>query len=190
VLAAVYWAAVVGQMIIRYPHARKRRPLVTVDRRLGRREAAALWALGFGNGVFPLVYTLTSWLDFADYRLPAWASWLGIGLMLAALVLFALSHSGLSTSWSPTLEIYESHELIQSGIYGRIRHPMYASQFVFVLAQALLLQNWIAGAGGVLLFAVFYFIRVPAEERIMSERFGGEYEAYRRRTGGIFPKLM
>jgi protein-S-isoprenylcysteine O-methyltransferase Ste14 len=137
----------------------------------------------------PIVYGATSWLDFANYTLPAWAGWLGVLLLGGAILVFWRSHADLGVQWSPSLEIRETHELITRGIYGIIRHPMYASQLLWVIAQPLLLQNWIAGFLNLLVFIPFYFLRVRAEEQMMLETFGEQYRAYMERTGSVLPKF-
>jgi protein-S-isoprenylcysteine O-methyltransferase Ste14 len=60
--------------------------------------------------------------------------------------------------------------------------------WLWAVAQPLLLHNWIAGFGLILLFIPLYLIRVPREERMMLEHFGDEYRDYMRRTGRIFPR--
>ncbi len=62
------------------------------------------------------------------------------------------------------LEIRKGHYLVNSGVYKRIRHPMYAAIFLIFAAQMLLIQNYIAGSGGILTFALMYIIRIPKEE--------------------------
>ncbi len=74
------------------------------------------------------------------------------------------------------------------GVYRYIRHPMYASQWLWVIAQAMLLHNWIAGLGGIVCFTPFYFMRVAPEEQMMLEQFGKEYRAYMQHTGRILPR--
>jgi protein-S-isoprenylcysteine O-methyltransferase Ste14 len=49
-----------------------------------------------------------------------------------------------------TLEVREQHALVTTGVYSRVRHPMYSA---WALAQALLLPNWIAGPAGLIGFA-------------------------------------
>ena len=66
---------------------------------------------------------------------------------------------------------------------------MCASQMVFIIAQVLLLNNCIAGVGGVVPFLVLYFIRVPIEEKKMLAQFGEKYEAYMARTGRVVPRF-
>ena len=130
----------------------------------------------------------TPWLDFADYTLPVWAAWLGVILLLAAVLLFWRSHVDLGRNWSPTVQLREGHALVTEGVYRYIRHPMYASQWLWVIAQAMLLHNWIAGLGGIVCFTPFYFMRVAPEEQMMLEQFGKEYRAYMQHTGRILPR--
>jgi protein-S-isoprenylcysteine O-methyltransferase Ste14 len=137
----------------------------------------------------PIIYGATDWLEFADYDLTSWAGWIGVILITSAIFVFWRAHADLGINWSPTLEIREQHQLITHGIYGVIRHPMYASQWLWVIAQPLLLQNWIAGWLNLIVFVFFYFLRVKAEEQLMIERFGDEYRAYMQRVGAVFPKF-
>jgi protein-S-isoprenylcysteine O-methyltransferase Ste14 len=102
---------------------------------------------------------------------------------------FWKSHQDLGRNWSPRLEIRESHRLVTEGIYRRIRHPMYLSIWLLVIAQAMILPNYVAGFSGLVPFALLYFLRVGKEEKMMGEEFGGEYEQYLRKTGRLVPKL-
>jgi protein-S-isoprenylcysteine O-methyltransferase Ste14 len=79
--------------------------------------------------------------------------------------------------------------LITNGIYGVIRHPMYASQWLWVIAQPLLLQNWIAGWSNLFVFLFFYVLRVRAEETLMLEQFGDQYRSYMEKVGAVFPRF-
>jgi protein-S-isoprenylcysteine O-methyltransferase Ste14 len=148
-----------------------------------------LLLLFLGNFILPLVYIFTPWLNFADYTLPAWAGRLGVVILVGALMVFWRAHVDLGQNWSPTLQIREGHSLITNGLYRYIRHPMYASQWLWVIAQPLLLQNWIAGVGGLVAFLPMYFVWVPQEEQMMIDQFGEAYRAYRQRTGRILPRL-
>lgn len=157
--------------------------------RVTNQERILLGLLSLGGFFIPIVYAATNWLDFANYSLPAWAGWLGVLLAAAAVFVFWRAHADLGVNWSPTLEIREKHELITRGIYGVIRHPMYASQWLLVIAQPLLLQNWIAGFLNLLIFIPFYALRVKAEEQLMIENFGEQYETYIQKVGAVVPKF-
>lgn len=161
---------------------------VTVSRFDGLEKALLLIVIP-GGLLLPLVYLFTPWLAFADYRLPAWAPWCGTVLLVAALWLFWRSHVDLGLNWSQSLELRKNHELVKQGVYRAIRHPMYASIWLWCAAQGLILENWLAGWYAGVAFALMYFIRTPREERMMCENFGEEYRDYMRQTGRLFPRL-
>jgi protein-S-isoprenylcysteine O-methyltransferase Ste14 len=189
IFTAIYFAAIVVELIIRAPLNKKRKQERMSERRVTTRERTLLGFLFLGMFFVPIFYAATDWLDFANYTLPAWAGWLGVLLLAGALLVFWRAHADLGLNWSPSLEIREKHELITRGIYGVIRHPMYASQWLWVLAQPLLLQNWIAGFLNLLIFIPFYFLRVSPEEQMMLESFGDQYRSYRDKVGGVIPKF-
>lgn len=187
-LKSAFLLGIVGQIVIRTPYSRQRRQTQVTTDRVSTQEKVLLGLL-FGGLIVPLIYIFTDWLTFADYTLPPWAGLVGILLLLLSLWLFWRSHADLGRNWSPSLQIMEKHTLVTNGIYRMIRHPMYASQWVFVLAQLLLLPNWVAGPATLVVFAPFYFLRVPQEEQLMLEQFGAAYRDYMARTGRILPRL-
>lgn len=109
--------------------------------------------------------------------------------MICALWLFWRSHTDLGLNWSQTLELRENHQLIKEGVYRSIRHPMYASIWLWCLAQGLMLENWLAGWYAGVAFALMYIVRTPREERMMCEKFGDDYRNYMRHTGRLLPRL-
>ena len=157
-------------------------------RRVDGLEKALMLILIPGALLLPVVFLFTPWLGFADYQLPAIARWFGAVLMLASLWLFWRSHVDLGLNWSQSLEIRKGHQLITRGVYRSIRHPMYASIWVWCLAQGLLLENWLAAWYGFVGFALMYFVRTSREEKMMCESFGQEYRDYMQRTGRLFPR--
>ena len=140
--------------------------------------------------ILPLLYLFTPLLSFADYELGWFVRWAGGAIMVVSLWLFWRSHVDLGENWSVSLELREGHQLISHGVYRRVRHPMYASIWLWGLAQGMMLANWLAGWSALLAFAAMYFIRLPREERLMCEKFGDNYRDYARRTGRLFPRFM
>ena len=124
--------------------------------------------------VLPLIYIVTLLFNFANYSLPLWAN--GLGIMTFALAeslqgsialyLFWRSHHDLGQNWSPTLQVREDHTLITNGIYQTMRHPMYAAIWLWVIAQELLLTNWIASLSGIITFGTLYILQVGNSETI------------------------
>lgn len=185
----VYWAGIIIELIIRAPLQKFRKTAPKVDRRVSPTEKTILGLLWLVMFVLPLIYSLTNWLDFADYSLPRWMGWLGVPVLACALLVFARAHIDLKANWSPSLEIFAGHTLVTEGIYRFIRHPMYASQWLWVITQILLLQNWLAGPLDLLVFIPFYLLRVRAEEKMMADTFGEAYRQYMRKTGAVIPKF-
>jgi len=142
-----------------------------------------------GMFILPGIYVLTPFLAPADYTLPELAGWIGAGLFVSALFLLWRSHADLGANFTPVAEVQEGHRLVTTGVYQYIRHPMYASHFLWAFAQPLLLWNWVAGFGLLITFIPLYVVRVHVEERMLAARFGAEYEKYMERTGRIFPRF-
>ncbi len=189
ILIPVFGAGTVMQVIIRAPFAISARPRKKLEQHVSVTENILLVLLTIAALILPLIYSLTNWLAFADYSLPTWLGWTGVIVLIFSLLVFWRAHFDLKANWSPSLEIYEGHTLITNGIYKVIRHPMYASQLAWAIAQILLIQNWIAGLGSLILFVPFYLLRRRAEEKMMLEKFGDIYHEYMKSTGGIVPKL-
>jgi len=188
IFTAAFFLGMVAEMVIRAPLNEKRKAEKMSERRVTKQEKSLLFLLWGGMFILPIIYAATNWLDFADYSLPVWAGRLGVIVIIGSVGVFWRAHADLGLNWSPTLEIREKHELITRGIYRVVRHPMYASQLLWSFAQILLLQNWIAGFGSLLVFFPFYYIRVGAEEQMMLEQFGDQYRSYMQKVGGVFPK--
>lgn len=184
----VYWAGIFIEMVIRAPLRKTWKESVKTDQRVSHIEKTLLGLLLIVMVIIPLIYSATNWLEFANYNLPAWMGWFGVFLIICALLIFIRAHMDLKSNWSPTLEIFEKHTLVTNGIYGYIRHPMYASQWFWVIAQILLLQNWFAGPIDLIFFIPFYILRVQAEEKMMIDVFGDQYREYIKKVGGVIPK--
>jgi len=185
----VYWIGLIAEIAIRAPLQKRWKTAAKAEQRVSQTERILLGLLWVVMFILPLIYSVTGWLDFADYTLPTWMGWLGVALMACALFVFTRAHMDLKSNWSPSLEIFESHTLVTSGIYKYIRHPMYASQWIWVIAQILLLWNWVAGPLDLLFFIPFYILRVRAEEKMMLDTFGDPYREYMKKTGGVIPKF-
>ncbi len=153
------------------------------------RESALVSLVAAGQIGLPLLLLFTSWLNGANFVLPLVTSWVGTPLLVMALWLFWRSHADLGKSWSVTLELRQNHRLVTQGVYRFVRHPMYASFFLFAFSQALLLNNWLAGGAALAAVTLLYWIRIPHEEQMMLDNFGDEYRSYMQSTNGILPRL-
>ena len=189
-LGIYIWAiGVVAWFVIRYPYARKARRTRTVRVHGWSRERVLLAVAGFGLCVIPVLWLATGWPRGLNYDLTYAAVAVGAALYVLSLWLFRRSHKDLGRQWSASLEIRESHQIVRAGVYRRIRHPMYASFWLWALAQAFLLPNALAALSGLVAIAILFFTRIDYEERMLTEAFGDDYRAYMRETKRIIPGI-
>ena len=187
---SIFVALVIGWYIIRYEHARRSRREKIVLSARGPLETALLLISLSGLGIVPLVYVATGIPRFAAYSFHPALAWLGSLFAIAALGMFYLTHRALGRNWSISLDVRENHQLVTNGIYRRVRHPMYSAFWLWAIAQALLLPNWIAGFAGLAGFGILFFGRVAREEQMMLQTFGDSYREYMARTGRVFPWIL
>lgn len=193
-LNAIYLISIIAGALIRGIYTKRFRD---GDYQEEKHTSPLEWSLmllwGVSSQMIPLFYMRSRRLDALDYHLPR-----GIRTSCGLAGAFAFtvgtwllwrSHVDLGRSWTPTLAIRKKHQLVTDGIYKHIRHPMYAAHLLWGIAQALLMQNWIAGFAGLASFLPVYLMRVDREEQMMLEYFGDEYALYMDRTGRLFPKV-
>jgi uncharacterized membrane protein YhaH (DUF805 family) len=85
---------------IRAPFQKTWKATAKTDRRVSRTEVILLGLLWVPMIILPLIYSVTNWLDFANYNLPAWMGWLGVFLLDCALLVFMRAHVDLKSNWS------------------------------------------------------------------------------------------
>ena len=181
--------SLVVYIIIRAPHGNRSTKVPIAEDRKGGLEIGLLIGAWLGTTIVPVVWITTSLFAVAEYTLHPVPYGVGLAMMVLGLWLFYRSHTDLGTNWSVTLQTREEHSLVTTGIYSRIRHPMYSAMFALGVAQALFLPNWIVGPAYLVSFGLLYVFRVRIEERMMLDRFGTEYEEYVQRTGRLIPQL-
>ncbi len=189
-LGEIVWAVgTVAWFVIRYPYARRARRAATVRVDGWSRERILLGVAAVGLFVVPVAYLATGWPKAANYELNFAAVVIGALIYVASLWLFRRSHKDLGRQWSASLEIREKHQIVRAGVYRLIRHPMYASFWLWALAQAFLLPNAVAALSGLVAVAILFFARIGFEERMLLEAFGEDYRVYMRETKRIIPGI-
>lgn len=146
-------------------------------------------------GVMACAYVLlfTEGLDYGPlgHRF-VWASpLLGfVGFVLSALgVGFAIwARKHLGENWSATVTLKKDHELIGSGPYRRVRHPIYSGMLLAMLGAALALGQ-IRGLVAFTVVCVSFYFKARKEERFLSREFGAAFLEHVRRTGMFLPRF-
>jgi len=150
--------------------------------RSNRWVIAALGVLGVADAFFPAFTDRIGFLTLGGEAV----RWIGVALYTMGGVLRLAPVFVLGRRFSGLVAIQPDHRLATTGIYGVIRHPSYLGLVVAALGWGLAFR---AGAGVAIaaLMLVVVLARIAAEERLLSEAFGAEYEAYRARTWRLIP---
>jgi protein-S-isoprenylcysteine O-methyltransferase Ste14 len=145
--------------------------------------ALVLGALLLLGSAFPLGPLDARWVPAHWWVLVAGAALTAAGLGLAV---WARRHLGRNWSARPSLKL--DHQLIRTGPYAMIRHPIYSGILLALLGTALYLGQYRAllGLG---LFVAGLWWKARREEALLVTQFGDDYQRHRRRTGMFLPRL-
>lgn len=121
-------------------------------------------------------------------RAPAWQS-LAVVLVALGLAFSVAARVWLGRNWSGTVTVKQGHELIRSGPYALVRHPIYTGMLLALIGSALMLANWRALIG-LALIAASILRKLRIEERFMAQQFGEDYARYRAQVAMLVPFLI
>ena len=145
------------------------------------------WGIGPKTFVPSLTYTLVAWAAttawpgaFLLRSLPGFVATLGFALISLGLLLWIV---GAVT----VMRAYNRDQLVTSGVFALVRHPVYAAWITLVFpGLALFTQSWPMFITPLLAYAIFrHFIH--REDEYLEQRFGRPYLEYRRRVNEVIP---
>ena len=172
---ALSWAVWCCVPIFRAPHNQKR-PSITAR----------------GPTLLGLLFEISAYCEAVSFRQPAaaisWPRLLATAISApfgVAVMWTAVAHLG--RQFRINAGLYADHELVSSGPYGVVRHPIYASMLLMLVATAALVTRWKWGVAVIALFLIGTEIRVRAEDRLLASRFGDRFTAYRRQVAAYLP---
>lgn len=174
---ALYWWAVSGNVKATV----RRESLVSRLLHIGPLAVAAL-LLAAPHGPMAVL----------DERILPWTValfWIGAALTLAGLLLTVWARVHLGTNWSGTVTLKRGHELVTSGPYAIVRHPIYTGLLLACLGSALARDEW-RGVVALALVVLALWRKLRHEERWMREQFGDAYGAYARRVAALVPHVL
>lgn len=182
--------AVLGRVLIQYrltgDHGIR---LPSLAAPLTVKLASLLLLLGFV--ALLVVVTLEAMDDLKpDLSLPAHANMAGLMLALAGMGITVLAQWQMGRAWRVGVDESEHTELVSTGLYARIRNPIYTGIFLFGAGLMLIFPN-LSLLLSVLLLSVSIDLQVRyAEEPYLIKEHGQAFLDYRQRTGRYFPKLF
>lgn len=124
-----------------------------------------------------------SLLTFPDQEVLRWT---GFTLCLLGTAIRVAGLWSLGKQFSGHVTLQDQHQLVQSGLYSRLRHPMYLGAVIAMTGMGLVFRSWLVFAA-LIWNLIFVLLRIVQEERLLAEHFGSDFETYRRRTWRLLP---
>lgn len=158
-----------------------------------KRVAAAKWGIALQGAGFALVgsFHRAEWWPLPASR---------FGEVIFAVATVALAYSScwfcfravrtLGKQWTYEARVIQGHELITQGPYALVRNPIYLGMFGLMVATGLAYSTWSALVAAILVFLVGNRVRMRAEEKLLREAFGAQFDDYARRVPAFFPRLL
>jgi len=131
-------------------------------------------------------------LPFLNERflpLAALSFWSGAAITAGGLLFSVWARRHLGKNWSQAVTVKEGHELITSGPYALVRHPIYTGLLLGFLGSAVARDEWRGLLAVALVFGALWH-KLRLEEKWMRAQFGESYEAYSRRVAALVPYII
>ena len=175
-----------------YHRARARLGGETVAR---RREGSllltlrGLMALALFGGIFAHVLR-PDWMGWATFEVPWTLRWIGLvlGVLTVPSVHWVLSTLGRNVT--ETVLTKERHELVTGGPYRFVRHPLYTTGLLLLLALDLMAGSWLVLLATAVAFVMLRVLVIPREAQALQTKFGARYCAYMQTTGRLVPRVQ
>jgi protein-S-isoprenylcysteine O-methyltransferase Ste14 len=113
----------------------------------------------------------------------------GLAVEAGGIVFAVWARRHLGRNWSGRIAINVEHQLVRSGPYRFLRHPIYTGLLAMYLGLAIVTGEWLAVIG-VAIVAFAYWHKIRLEEKNLDVAFGPDYDAYRRTTWALVPGLF
>jgi protein-S-isoprenylcysteine O-methyltransferase Ste14 len=113
----------------------------------------------------------------------------GLGVQATFFLLAWWSRRHLGRNWSTKVRIAEEHELVRSGPYRFVRHPIYTAMLGMSLGTTIVSGQY-HSLLGLMIIAIAYWRKIRIEEAVLREAFAGEYDEYRRKSWALVPLIF
>jgi protein-S-isoprenylcysteine O-methyltransferase Ste14 len=114
--------------------------------------------------------------------------WVGVVLTAAGVAIAIWARWHLGTNWSGVVTLKEGHELIRTGPYHTIRHPIYTGILLALLGTAITGRE-VRGLLAVAIAWLSFYAKARREESFLTQEFGDRFAEHRRHTGMFLPRF-
>jgi len=115
-------------------------------------------------------------------------AWTGVALAALGIAFAFWARFHLGSNWSGVVTLKENHELIRSGPYRTVRHPIYSGILLALIGTAVAIGEMRALVAVAVIWLSFY-IKARREESLLSREFGPRFAEHQQHTGMFFPHL-
>ncbi|MEJ8812769.1 isoprenylcysteine carboxylmethyltransferase family protein [Variovorax ureilyticus] len=129
------------------------------------------------------------WLGLRILPRAAWTFWIGAALTLAGLMFSVWARRYLGRNWSGIVTVKRDHELITTGPYSVVRHPIYTG-LLLAFVGSVIARGELGGVVALALATGALWRKLRMEERWMREQFGEAYVDYSRRVAALVPFVL
>jgi len=130
-----------------------------------------------------------AWLYLQLWPVGAWPFWIGAAVTVAGLLFAVWARAHLGRNWSRSVTIKQDHELITTGPYAVVRHPIYTGILAGFLGTAIALSQ-VRGLVAFVLVFVTFWAKLRLEEAWMRAQFGETYATYAHKTAALVPYIL
>jgi protein-S-isoprenylcysteine O-methyltransferase Ste14 len=134
-----------------------------------------------------MAFTLLWQGHFWMHSLSRWQLALSVLLFAMAIALSWTSSRALAGQLRIDAALGADHHLVRTGPYALVRNPIYTSMLLVILASGIILTPWQLLLPALGLFSVGTSVRVRTEEKLLTRRFGEEFESYKREVPAYLP---
>ena len=143
----------------------------------------ARWGIAFQMIAYSLLWQSHFWT-----RSPRlWRLALSVVFFVLASLLSRSGAQTLGRQWRIDAGLNADHELVRSGVYSVVRHPIYTSMLCLFLATGFLITPFLLFVIAAIFFMVGTEIRVRVEDNLLFSRFGEEFQIYRSSVSAYVP---
>ena len=181
---AVFWsisallAGAIGWIALR-----RREVRAAKARRLGSVIGIGFQGVGFAAASFGFVKPVLPW----------WAPFSIVSTVLVvllggtAIILFLSAASTMGENWSIVARTRTDHQLVRTGPFAMVRHPIYLALLLYLISIAAALGHWRQLIVAVPLYLIGTLIRIREEEALLRAQFGEEHARYVREVPALLP---
>lgn len=158
--------------------------------RLEPAASRAFRVLLFGTAIVLLSFRLPmAWLHLQLWPSNFTTFWAGVAITMGGLLFCVWARVTLGRNWSRSVTIKQDHELIVTGPYALVRHPIYSGLFLAFMGTVLAVgQVRAVLAFALIVISLWYKLRL--EEKWMRAQFGATYEGYAGRVKAVVPFVL